>query len=164
VLVDSQSFPAADGVVAADLAAFWPAAVVVLQRCLAGSAVLAADDPAAAWLFVAPACWNCPVAAVVVHLPYPWIAVDAVALVCWNYLVAAVVARLAVLWIAVAGAAGLAGALLVVDLARRDLPAVSAFQQAFLGFAAFPAPSVCPVDPGVKKLEQSNQEGQVLLL
>ena len=155
MLVDSQSFPAA----------FWPAAVVVLQRCLAGSAVLAADDPAAVWLFVAPACWNCPVASVVVHLPCPWIAVvDAVALVCRNYLVAAVVAPLAVPWIAVAGPAGLAGASLVVDLVRRDLPAVSAFQQAFLVFAAFPAPSVCPVDPGVKKLEQSNQEVQVLLL
>jgi len=138
VLVDSQSSPAADGVVAADLAAFWTAAVVVLQSCLVCFAAPAADDPAAAWLFVAPACWTCPVASVVVHLPCPWIAV--------------------------AGAAGLAGALLVVDLVRRDLPVVSAFQQTFPVFAAFPAPAVCPVDPGVKKLERSNQQVQSLLL
>ncbi len=87
------------------------------------------------------------------HLPCPWIAVvGAVALVCWNCLVATVVARLAVPWIAVAGA------LLVVDLVQQGSPAVSGFQQALLVFAAFPAPSICPVDPGVKKLEQSNQE------
>ena len=136
VLVDSQSPSAADDVVAAGLAAFWPAAVVVLQNCLVCSAVPAADDPAAAWLFVALVCWNCPVVSVVERLPCSWIAV--------------------------VGAVALAGVLLV-DLVQQDLPAVSAFQQAFLVFAAFPAPSVCPVDPGVKKLEQSNQGAAVSL-
>lgn len=138
-LADSQSCPDEPCVVAADLVveSSLAAVVVVSRRCLADFAAPSADDLVAAGQSVVVACWNC--------------------------LVAAGAARFAVFLLA-AVFVDPVGAELAFDRAPRSFAAASAFRRAFPAGAPFLAPSVCPVDLGLKEPEQPNREVPILLL